>query len=251
MNIKAIIIAAALAIVPAAARADLNLHPWGIDFQLQAGVNIGGASPLPIPAEIRKIEHFDPNLNLTIGVLGTKWLPASRWGVTVGFGFEVKGMNTEATVKNYGMTILNDGEELTGRWTGRVSTKYSTSQLIVPILASVHCNKHIDCHFGPYLAWAMRNQFNGYVTDGYLREGDPTGDKYEFTDGARASYDFDSDLRRFQWGVQAGVSWEALNHLTVNATLKWGLNDIFVSSFKTVSFDMYPIYFNVGFGYKF
>lgn len=251
MKLKALILGAVAAIAALPASADLNLHPWDLDFQLQAGVNIGGASPLPLPAEIRKIEHFDPNLNLSVGVIATKWMPGSRWGVTTGFGFEAKGMTTRAKVKNYGMTILNEGEELSGRWTGRVSTKYNSSQLVVPILAAVHCNEHIDFRFGPYLAWAMRNQFNGYVTDGYLREGDPTGDKYVFSDGARATYDFDKDLRRFQWGLQAGISWEALNHLAVNATLKWGLNDIFKSDFKTVTFNMYPIYFNVGFGYNF
>ena len=43
----------------------------------------------------------------------------------------------------------------------------------------------------------------------------------------------------------------AYSHLAVNANLSWGLNDIFVSSFKTVSFNMYPIYLNFGFGYLF
>ena len=32
--------------------------------------------------------------------------------------------------------------------------------------------------------------FNGYVSDGYLRKGDPTGTKVEFKDGNTAPYDF-------------------------------------------------------------
>jgi hypothetical protein len=86
---------------------------------------------------------------------------------------------------------------------------------------------------------------------GYLRETNPTGDKINITNGAIATYDFSGDLRKFQWGVQAGVDWKAFKHLKVHADLNWGLNDIFNKDFKTVTFDMYAIYLNVGFGYAF
>ena len=59
------------------------------------------------------------------------------------------------------------------------------------------------------------------------------------------------ELRRFQWGIQAGGSWKAYKHLTVHADLTWGLNDIFKKDFNTISFAMYPIYLNFGFGYEF
>ena len=50
---------------------------------------------------------------------------------------------------------------------------------------------------------------------------------------------------------KGGVTWTAYKHLLVNANLAWGCNDIFESSFKTVTFNLYPIYLNVGFGYLF
>ena len=53
------------------------------------------------------------------------------------------------------------------------------------------------------------------------------------------------------WGVEAGFSWRAFKHLNVDAHLDWGLSNIFHSSFKTVNFDLYPIYLSVGFGYAF
>ena len=31
----------------------------------------------------------------------------------------------------------------------------------------------------------------------------------------------------------------------------WGLNNIFKKDFETISFNMYPIYLNIGFGYVF
>ena len=93
--------------------------------------------------------------------------------------------------------------------------------------------------------------FSGNVYDGYLREGDPTGNKVVFADGNNAPYDFSKNLRRFQWGAQLGAEWRAFKHLNVYADLTWGLNDIFQKDFDTITFAMYPIYLNVGFGYAF
>ena len=88
-------------------------------------------------------------------------------------------------------------------------------------------------------------------TKDILREDDPTGPKVEFTDGKIATYDFSDDLRHFQWGLQVGAGWRAFKHLNVYADLTWGLNDIFKSDFNTITFAMYPIYLNIGFGYAF
>ncbi len=248
--LRNILAASLLALVTLPASA-LNLHPWDLDFQLQAGLNVGGASPFPIPAEIRAINSFHPNLNLSLGFTATKWLNASDWGVTSGLRFEVKSMDTDATVKNYGMTLIDGGKELSGRWTGQVFTHYQSQQLCVPVLLTYRCNPAITVHAGPYFAYALRNYFNGHVTNGYLREGDPTGNKVEFDAQTQAEYKFHDNLRKFQWGAEAGIGWEALNHLMVNANLEWGCNGIFQHSFKTISFPMYPIFVNVGFGYEF
>lgn len=224
----------------------------GIEYEVNAGTSIGGASPLPLPAEIRHIDSYSPDLDLQIGANATKWFgPEKKWGVTIGVRLETKGMKTKATVKNYGMTILDNGKELSGRWTGKVQTKYHSQQLAIPITAAYRINKRLKANIGPYLAFAFSNDFDGYVYEGYLREGDPTGDKYVFEGDARASYDFGNELRHFQWGMRGGISWTAYRHLVVNANITWGCNNIFKSSFKTVSFSLYPIYLNVGFGYVF
>lgn len=224
----------------------------GLEYEVNAGINVGGASPLPLPVEIREINSYRPHLNLQLGTNVIKWLdPERKWGVKAGLRLEVKGMETKATVKNYGMEIIQDDKKLSGKWTGHVQTRYSTQQLAIPVVGLYRINDRWDINFGPYVAYAFTNSFDGYVYEGYLREGDPTGNKVTFEDDAQATYDFGDNLRRFQWGLQCGGSWKALNHLSVNANLTWGLNDIFESSFKTVSFNMYPIYLNIGFGYIF
>lgn len=42
------------------------------DVEAVAGVNLGGAAPIPLPVEIREIESYNPNLNLSIGLTATK-----------------------------------------------------------------------------------------------------------------------------------------------------------------------------------
>ncbi len=44
------------------------------EFEVRAGVNIGGASPLSMPREIRKINSYSPRLNASIEGVATKWI---------------------------------------------------------------------------------------------------------------------------------------------------------------------------------
>lgn len=259
MKIKTIILSAIIAVasLPCHAASDGEGSKFiqffkGLDYEVNAGTNIGGASPLPLPAEIRKIESYNPELNLQVGASVRKWLSHDKkWGIGLGIRVETKGMKTKAQVKNYGMEIIDNGKTLKGRWTGRVETRYHSQQLVIPITTVYRLNEKFVFNAGPYLSFAFDNDFDGYVSDGYLREGDPTGDKVSFSGDSRASYDFGTNLRKFQWGGQIGMSWLAYKRLLINANLHWGFNSIFESSFKTVSFSLYPIYLNVGFGYQF
>lgn len=118
-------------------------------------------------------------------------------------------------------------------------------------MANYRFNDRWKVRAGLYSAIKLDGQFTGNVSDGYLREGTPVGEKLTFADGNTASYDFSSNLRHFQWGGQLGATWRAFNHFTVNADLTWAFNNIFESDFKTISFGLYPIYLNLGFGYRF
>lgn len=227
------------------------LHGW--EYEIKAGFNIGGTAPLPLPEEIRSIDSYNPTLSITIEGNITKWLGEQKnWGIVTGLRLENKGMRTKATVKDYSMEIIGDqGERTAGHWTGGVRTKVQNSYLTVPLLAAYKISPRWNIKAGPYLSYLMDGDFSGNVFEGYLREDDPTGPKVEFTDGKIATYDFSSDLRKFQWGVQLGTDWKAFKHLKVYADLNWGINDIFKSDFNTITFNMYPIFLNVGFGYTF
>ncbi|MCR5078181.1 MAG: PorT family protein [Prevotella sp.] len=224
----------------------------GWEFEVRAGLNIGGASPLPLPVEIRKINSYSPKLNGALEGTVTKWLgERQQWGVSAGLKVEEKGMQTGATVKNYSMEIIDEGSHVAGYWTGYVKTDYNTTLLTLPVMANYRLGNRWKVRAGLFGSLKLDGDFSGYVRDGYLREGTPVGEKVSFTDGKTASYDFSSSLRHFQWGAQMGATWRAFSHFTVNADLTWAFNDIFESSFKTVTFNLYPIYLNLGFGYRF
>ena len=224
----------------------------GLEYQIKAGFNIGGVSPLPLPSEIRKINSYRPELSFSLGTEITKWFGEDfKYGVITGISFESKSMSTDATVKNYGMELIEQGQKVSGRWTGDVQTKFRSTYLTVPILFGFKVSTRVVLKTGPYFSYVLDRNFSGYVHDGYLRAGDPTGVKTEYKDGKTAPYDFSTDLRKFQWGMRLAAEWRAFEHLNVFGDLNWGLNDAFKKDFKTITFAMYPIYLNVGFGYAF
>ena len=221
----------------------INSYLIGLEYEVKAGFSIGGTS----------IDSYNPTLQIAIEGNVTKWLnPARTWGIMLALRLETKGMKTDARVKNYSMEIIGDGgERMKGFWTGQVKTKVNNSYLTVPVLAAWRVSPRWKLNAGPYVSYRMEGNFTGDVYDGYLRELDPTGNKVVFEDGKSAPYDFSKDLRRFAWGLQLGGEWKAFKHLNVYADLTWGMNDIFKKDFNTITFAMYPIYLNMGFGYAF
>ena len=97
-----------------------SLH--GLEYEIKAGINIGGATPLPLPQEIRALTGYNPNIYLSIEGNITKWFTKKKnWGMTLGIRIENKGMEADARVKNYSMEIIGGGgERLSGNWTGEI-----------------------------------------------------------------------------------------------------------------------------------
>ncbi|RGN50365.1 MULTISPECIES: porin family protein [unclassified Bacteroides] len=222
----------------------------GLEYSVRAGFSVGGTSPLPLPAEIREIESYNPTV--CISLEGDIHKRFGDWGFMFGLRLETKGMQTDAKVKNYHMKMIAaDKGEMEGNFTGNVKTEVRNTYLTVPLLATYRISPRWDLKLGPYFSFVTNRDFSGSVYDGYLRDGTPVGQKVEITKDNPATYDFSEDLRKFQWGAQLGAEWKAFSHLNVYADLTWGLNSIFKKDFKTITFDMYPIYGTLGFAYAF
>ncbi len=224
----------------------------GLEYRIKAGFNIGGTSPLPLPAEIRKIGSYRPGMQIAIEGNVIKWFDHSKWGALIGLRLENKGMKTDARVKNYYMEMdASSGDKtghMEGNWTGNVKTNVRNSYVTIPFQTIYKLSKRWDMKFGPYISFLTNGDFSGTAYDGYLRNGDPTGEKVNVTE---ATYDFSDNIRTFNWGLDLGGEWRAYRHLSVHADLTWALNDIFKKDFKSVTFKMYNIYLNFGFGYIF
>lgn len=224
----------------------------GWEWELNAGLNIGGAAPLGMPREVRKIHSYNPLFNGSLEGKVTKWWGADRrWGTSVGLKFEDKAMKIDADVKNYHTEIIREGDRVSGYWTGFVNIKYTSTFFTVPVTVDYRINQRWKVRAGAFYSVRLDGEFSGYVTDGYLRSGVPTGEKIVYEKGQQASYDFDDDLRRSYWGVQLGGSWLAYRHFSINADLTYSFNNIFRSNFTTVRNTLHPLYFNIGFGYSF
>lgn len=224
-------------------------HGWS--FELRAGLSMGSAAPMPMPVEIRKVEKYNPKLNVHVEGQATKWLD-QHWGVVMGLRMEQKGMVTNARVKNYHTSLLLDGgNEVAGNWTGSVESDYSSSSLVMPISVAYKVNPHGKVIAGLYAGYRFDGSFRGHVTDGHFRVGSPVGDKQLFPAGERAAYDFSDRLSRFEAGMQVGGSWRAYRHFLVYAELRASFTPIFPSDFTTLSTKLYPIYVSTGFSYHF
>lgn len=215
------------------------------------GWSIGGTMPVNMPASIRSINSYSlcPNIQLGFNV-GRRF--HQHWGIEIGANLENKGMKTDAKVKNYQMSMVQGGESISGLFTGNVVTETSGWQILVPVRAAFWANDNIKIKFGPYLAFGLSRKFSGYAYDGYLRKDTPTGAKIEIgsTEEDRGSYDFSSDLRDFNFGLDLGADFYVTRRLAVFADLTWGLNSAFKSTFKTIDQSMYPIYGTIGLAYR-
>ena len=222
------------------------LKGWNV--RLSAGYNLGGTAPLPLPVEIRGIEGFNPGLNLSLEGSAEKMFGKGDWGLRFGIELETKGMTTNADTKNYYMEVANGDGIVSGYWTGKVETKVKNTYLSIPVLAIYKINERWNLSAGAYASFLLDGEFTGAAYDGYLREGDPTGEKTELES---AAYDFSSDICKFQYGLQAGAEYKIYKHLAVFADLKWGINGIFPGDYSSVTFALYPIYGTLGFTYIF
>lgn len=217
-------------------------------YQVGGGVAVGGTAPLPMPRSIRRIEAFNPLLNLYVEGLASRPV-VGRWGIAAGLRLERKGMKTKAQVKNYRMEMTaDDGAFMEGAWTGHVETRVRSVYLTLPLLATCSLGRRWQVSAGPYLSLCVRGNFGGAAYDGYIRHYDPTGEKAYVT---HATYDFGDDVRRWAWGVQAGAAYRCTERISAQAALDWGLTSVFHSGFTAVTFPLRPIYGRVGAAYLF
>lgn len=244
---------ATLAIMAAITQArafDFKL-PDDMKFSIKLGYNIGGTSPIGIPATIRKMNNYKMQANFSLSY-DMQFPLKGAWGLTTGLRLENKGMEVDATVKNYRMAIVQGGSRLEGYYTGNTVIKAEQWLFTLPAMATYNFSDRFLLRFGPYVSYVITRKFNGYVYDGYLRQTDPTGAKVNMGDTKEtgATFDFTDDMRRWHFGLDAGFDWYIYRRFGIYADLAWGVTGVFKKDFNTIEQTLYPIYGTIGITYK-
>lgn len=246
IKIIAAILLITLVCVPT--KAQENFKKW--EFNVFAGYNLGGTTPLPLPAEIRKIKSWRPGFTPTLAFHATRWLN-QEWGLTSGIAIDIKGMVIEADVKYmYTNLVVGEGDQsgiFEGTFSGQNETKIKNGYITIPLLATYRPFTRWTFHGGGYISLLQDKKFEGNASDGYIRVGGPTGDKINIE---KATFDFSSEQRNIDVGLMAGADWNFTSRMAVKGQLSWGLIPIFPSEFKGIPYKMYNIYFMLGIGYR-
>ena len=222
-----------------------------LQIKARVGYSIGGTTPIPLPETIRSIDSYSLTPSFMVGV--DAMLPLNeKWGIAAGLHYENKAMKAEVTTKAYHMEVVKGDSHLTGLFTGHVSQKITQWMLTVPVQATLKLSRKVGLRGGPYVSFLVNKEFSGIASDGYLREGNPTGAKILMGDkeGEWATYEFDDDMRSVQFGIGVGADWQVYRRFGVSADLNWGLTGVFPGDFKTVEQTLYPIFGTIGVFYR-
>ena len=220
---------------------------WGYGCRL--GFTIGGITPVPLPAEVREMMTFSPNGAFMQEIYGYK-LFKEKFGFYFGERLAIEGMNVEARVKNYHMSIEQGGDYISGYFTGVDKTEAKLISVKIPFEFVARVTPRLDLRVGPYAQINIHREFKGEVYDGHLRENTPTGQKIVFSDGSTATYDFSEDVKKAGFGAEVAADFQIKNGFGIFANLDYGFRSVFPDDFETISFKMYPIFFSLGVSYR-
>lgn len=227
--------------------AQSKFHQW--ECQVFAGFNFGGTTPVPLPAEIRSLNSWSPGLAGTLAFRATRWV-TPEWGITSGLAIDIKGMKVSADVKYWHTSLLVGEGDNTGTFSGTFSGENSTTArngyVLLPLMAAWHPVDKWTFRLGGYFASLQDARFEGTASDGYIRNGGPTGDRINIE---RASYNFSDQLRKTDAGLMASADWSFTRRLAATGQFSYGLVPVFPSGFEGISYKMYNVYLMLGLAY--
>lgn len=227
-----------------------NIDKETLDISFLLGFNFGATAPMPIPAEVRKVNSYNPKINPQIGINAIYNL-TDKWGIGTGLTLDWKGMRVTDRVKYmYTSVILVDGgDKLTGYFVGKNKTNVDMTYLSIPVYGTYSFNEKWQVKLGIYAAKTLSSTFDGNVNDGYIRIDTPTGQKQEIT-GEGATFDFSKDTRDYDFGLLGGGEFRLTNRIGFYGNMTWGLLPYFYSGSNPIKFKLHNMYGTIGVTYR-
>lgn len=218
-----------------------------LEHRILAGFNFGASAPVGLPNTIRKINSYRPEFSPSLGY-ELSYRRTEKWGAAIAVKLDYKGMMTKDEVQYFPTIITtSDGGRFEGDFTGKNKTTVRNAYVSFPISAVYTPNNRWRFNLGGYVAWLFSSNFYGTVSDGYIRNGGSLGEKVNITS---ATFDFGTEVRSFDAGLQGKAAYRVGKKLSVNGNLNWGLRPIFPDEFKGMDFPLYNIYLTLGVTYK-
>lgn len=227
-----------------------------LEWNLDVGFNIGGAMPVPIPREVRKIESYNPKINPHIGIRTTYNLDKknNRWAIGSSLSLDSKGMRVSDRVKymHAKVTVSEKGSAdpriVEGDFVGRNTTNVNMLYATISLFGRYTIHPKWELTAGLYGASTLKSTFDGDISDGYLLTDD--GDRVVIDDGMTATFDFSDDIRDFDAGVVVGGKFKMNRNIGFFANMTWGLTDIFYRGANPINFKLQNVYGQIGISYN-
>lgn len=216
-----------------------------------AGFNFGAATPLSLPNNVRQINGWWPQFSPSLGY-EVVYPISTRWGIGAAIKLEYKGMGIKDSVQ-YLHTIISmdngngQSSSFEGDFTGTNKTIVNNAYLTLPVNVVYEPNDKWRYKMGLYAGWLISGSFSGTVTNGYIRNGNSLGEKVLIDE---ASFNFDKEQRKFDFGLQGGAERTINKKISINGNFNWGLQLLFPSDFKGVGFKMYNMFLTLGVAYR-
>lgn len=247
-------------------------------LSLRLGYSIGGTIPIDFPAEMRALNSYSPKVNYQFGIDYERML-TDKYGLQLGLYLERRGFKSEVEMRHYDITLEQGGEKIKGPFSGNVVIEIVQIGVTIPVQATWHPDERWTLRLGPYVSYIHDRSFQGYAYgkkvydadgkwtgsfDAFIRRDEIRGEKVEIGDiykdeagnvvdkrGTFSGEDYNSYLRRLQYGVDMGAEFKINRSWGAYADFSFGLNSAFNGKEgNPVSMALHPTYLTVGLTYR-
>ena len=208
------------------------------------GIGTGASSPIPIPNRISEMS-WTPRMCFLVGY-DFSYRFWRMVGLKTGLQIKHVGMSAEAKVYQMFTQAIVDESEVSGYFTGYNETVLHATYISLPLQFSFY-HKAWKFDAGLFAALKLQGHFSGAVKSGYIRIGDPTGEKVEV---GYEPFDFSEFIAPFNYGLEFTATRNFGDRWSAWFDLSWALNSTFKEAFRGLEYKMYNIYGLFGVGYK-